>query len=404
MQTGTIGYAWPMQTPARMRILGLMSGTSCDGIDAAIVEVGAGRPRLAHFRSTPMPGELREPALRLAAPGLAEIDAMGGLDAALGAAFAEAALAAIGAAGLTPADIMAIGSHGQTIRHRPRGVDGGRPFSLQIGCASTIAERTGITTVADFRRRDLAAGGEGAPLVPFAHRLLFGERQADIAVVNIGGIANISYLGRDGSLTGFDTGPGNMVMDALMLALSDGRTAYDADGALAAAGRVDPALLADLMAHPFLSRTPPKSSGREDFGADFAARLLAADIDDAARLATACELTARSIAAAAAWLPHPPARWYIGGGGAANAHLMARLSALLAPAPVATTAAAGVPPEAVEAVSFAILARQALLGRPNTAAAVTGAAHDTVGGHIAPGANWPELLATLAAWTRSPTP
>ncbi len=387
-----------------MLIVGLMSGTSCDGIDAAIVEIGADRPRLLHFQSTPMPGELREPAMRLAAPGLHEIDAMGGLDVALGQAFAEAALAAIDTAGLTPAAIAAIGSHGQTIRHRPRGVDGGKPFSLQIGCPSTLAERTGITTVADFRRRDLAAGGEGAPLVPFAHRLLFGRDDADTAVVNIGGIANISYLGGDGRVTGFDTGPGNMVMDALMLAISDGRTAYDADGSLAAAGRVDTALLARLMDHPFLSRTPPKSSGREDFGADFAARLLAADIDDASRLATACELTARSIAAAAAWLPSPPAHWYVGGGGAANRHLMARLATLLAPAPVATTAAAGVPPEAVEAVSFAVLAGRTLMGLPNTVASVTGARHDAVGGHIVPGANWPMLMETLGAWTRSPTP
>lgn len=391
-------------TPPILRILGLMSGTSCDGIDAAVVEIGADRPRLVHFQSTPMPAELREPALRLAAPGVHEIDAMGGLDAALGQAFAEAALAAITAAGLVPADIDAIGSHGQTIRHRPSGVDGGRPFSLQIGCASTIAERTGITTVADFRRRDIAAGGEGAPLVPFAHKLLFGRSDADIAVVNIGGIANISYLGRDGSVTGFDTGPGNMVMDALMLAASDGRAAFDRDGALAAAGSVDAPLLESLMAHPFFARRPPKSSGREDFGADFAARLLAADLDEASRLATASELTAASIAAAAAWLPRPPAHWYVGGGGAANAHLMARLAAHLAPAPVEATTAAGVPPEAVEAASFALLAQRTLLGLPNTVAAVTGAAHDTIGGHIAPGANWPKLLETLGAWTRSPTP
>jgi len=387
-----------------IHLVGLMSGTSCDGIDAAVVAFGAGRPRLLHFQSTPMPRELREPAMRLAAPGVHEIDPMGSLDAALGEAFAAAALAAIAGAGLTPADITAIGSHGQTIRHRPHGADGGSPFSLQIGCASTIAERTGITTVADFRRRDLAAGGEGAPLVPFAHRLLFGRDDADTAVVNIGGIANISYLGRDGRVTGFDTGPGNMVMDALMLAISDGRAAYDADGALAAAGRVDTDLLAELMAHPFLSRTPPKSSGREDFGADFAARILAANIDDAARLATACELTARTIAGAAAWLPSPPAHWHIGGGGAANRHLMARLATLLAPAPVASTAAAGVPPEAVEAVSFAVLAHRTLLGLPNTVASVTGARHAVVGGHIAPGANWPRLMETLGAWTRSPTP
>jgi anhydro-N-acetylmuramic acid kinase len=388
-----------------MLMIGLMSGTSCDGIDAAVVEIGAaGRPRLLHFQSTPMPERLREPALRLAAPGVHEIDPMGTLDVALGRAFADAALAAIGAAGLEPAAVTAIGSHGQTIRHRPRGVDGGPPFTLQIGCPSTIAERTGITTVADFRRRDIAAGGEGAPLVPFAHRRLFAEADADVAVVNIGGIANISWLGRDGSIAGFDTGPGNMVMDALMLAISDGRFAFDADGGLAAAGSVHADLLEALMDHPFLQRRPPKSSGREDFGQDFVDRLLQVPgLSDADRMATACELTVRSIAGARAWLPAAPARWHVCGGGSANRHLMARLAALLAPAPVDTTAANGVPPDAVEALSFALLAQHTLLGLANTEAAVTGAGHAVCGGHIVPGRNWPDILERIRAWTRSPT-
>jgi anhydro-N-acetylmuramic acid kinase len=387
-----------------MLIVGLMSGTSCDGIDAAVVEIAtAERPRLRHFQTTPMPSRLREPTLRLAAPGVHEIDPMGGLDMALGEAFAEAALSAIEAAGLVPAAIAAIGSHGQTIRHRPRGVDGGPPFTLQIGCPSTIAERTGITTVADFRRRDIAAGGEGAPLVPFAHRQLFAQTEADIAVVNIGGIANISYLGRDGSITGFDTGPGNMVMDALMLAISDGRSAFDEDGALAAAGSADEGLLASLLAHPFFRRRPPKSSGREDFGQPFVDRLLAAPgLSDAGRMATACELTARTIADARAWLPGTPARWHVCGGGSANRQLMHRLTTLLAPAPVDTTAAHGVPPEAVEAVSFALLAQHTLLGLANTEPTVTGARHAVCGGHIVPGHNWPELVRGLQQWTRSP--
>ena len=392
-------------SPETMLIIGLMSGTSCDGIDAAVVEIdAAARARLRHFQTTPMPDRLREPALRLAAPGVHEIDPMGALDVSLGEAFAEAALAAIEAAGLERAAVTAIGSHGQTIRHRPQGVDGGPPFTLQIGCPSTIAERTGITTVADFRRRDIAAGGEGAPLVPFAHRQLFAEPGTDIAVVNIGGIANISYLGRDGHVTGFDTGPGNMVMDALMLAISDGRDSFDRDGELAAAGSVDADLLATLLDHPFFRRRPPKSSGREDFGPPFVDRLLVApEPNDADRMATACELTARSIVEAQAWLPRPPARWHVCGGGSANHQLMARLAALLAPAAVDTTEAHGIPPEAVEALSFALLAQHTLLGLANTEAAVTGARHAVCGGHIAPGRNWPELIDRIRQWTRSPT-
>ncbi|HCS12485.1 MAG TPA: recombination protein RecR [Zetaproteobacteria bacterium] len=194
-------------------ILGIMSGTSADGIDVAVMRMTK-KTELLHFLSLPMPPELREPILRLAEPGVNEIELMGALHVRLGHAYAHAALQAIEAAGLKTGDIAAIGCHGQTIRHRP----GERhPFTMQIGCAATIAERTGITTVDDFRSRDIAAGGQGAPLVPFAHRRLFASEDTDIAVLNIGGIANITWLGRDGSTSGFDCGPGNMLMDVLML-------------------------------------------------------------------------------------------------------------------------------------------------------------------------------------------
>ncbi len=390
-----IGYAGLMSEAPLF--LGLMSGTSCDGIDTAIVRMGE-KPELVYFCESHMPEKLREPVLRLAAPGLNEIDAMGELHHALGIAFAKAALSGIDQAGLKPSDIAAIGSHGQTIRHRPQAR---HPFTVQIGCASTIAEKTGITTIADFRSRDIAAGGQGAPLVPFAHRMLFGEAGKNIAVLNIGGIANLTWLGSDGHTSGFDTGPGNMLMDGLMLSLSDGRHAFDAAGELAASGKVCNALLDKLMLHQFLKKSPPKSTGREDFGDDIRDVILFhPGISDADRLATAAAFTVNSIVDAVRFLPAAPGRWLVCGGGVRNAHLLAMLGERLAPAEVASTHAAGLPAEAVEAVCFAILAEQTLRGEANTIAEVTGAAHPVCGGMIAPGRNWPALLASIPQWTR----
>ncbi len=394
--------------------LGIMSGTSVDGMDVAIVRMNE-KPQMVHFSEHPMPAKLREPILRLSEPGLidnssarmdwtpngrgkapkamdglSQIDAMGELDHALGSAFADAALRSIEHAGLTPHDIAAIGCHGQTIRHRPVAC---HPFTLQIGSAAVIAEKTGITTVSNFRGRDMAAGGEGAPLAPFAHRRLFGSGRQNIAVLNIGGVANITWLGQDGKTAGFDTGPGNMAMDGLMLALTDGRCGYDADGELAARGAVCHELLDQLMQHPFLKRHPPKSTGREEFGQKIIDQILVwPALNDADRMTTACEFTIRSIVGSIGFLPDTPDKWLICGGGARNPHLMQKLAEQLAPAQVATTEAAGIPPQAVEAVSFAILAHRTILGQNNTLSAVTGARRDVCGGSITPGNNWPELL------------
>ncbi len=390
-----IGYAGRMSEAPL--IIGLMSGTSCDGIDAAIVRMSR-RPELLVFRACPLDARLREAALRLTEPGIDEIDAMGELDRALGLAFAGAARQVIADAQLTCGDIAAIGSHGQTIRHRPRAR---YPFTLQIGCTATIAEQTGITTVGDFRRRDIAAGGCGAPLVPFAHRALFAHPGENIAVLNIGGIANITWLGEDGATTGFDVGPGNMLMDALMLTLSDGRRAFDKNGELAAAGKVCAPLLDALMQHPFLSRRPPKSTGREEFGSDVRDTILGwPDISDADRLATAAAFTVACVAEARSWLPAAPDRWIVCGGGAFNLHLLALLGDALKPAPLLTSTGAGLPPEAVEAVSFAVLAARTLAGMNNTVPAVTGAGRAVCGGSIVPGDNWSELLTSIPQWIR----
>ena len=323
---------------------------------------------------------------------------MGGLDKALGHVYAEAALSAIKAAGLKISDIAAIGNHGQTIRHRPTTQ---YPFTLQIGCAATIAEQTGITTVSNFRSRDLAAGGEGAPLVPFAHQQLFASGQENIAILNIGGIANITWLGADGNVAGFDTGPGNMIMDSLIQQISQGEQRFDKNGQLAASGSVAPELLNKLMQHPFLQQTPPKSTGREQFGSDIVDQIRNwPDISDADCLATACHFTADSICKSVRFLQATPASWLCCGGGVRNQHLMSILAQQLAPASVATTDSAGIPPQAVEAVSFALLARKTLQGEINTLSAVTGATHSVCGGQITPGDNWQALLQSMPSWTR----
>ena len=377
-------------------ILGIMSGTSCDGIDAAIVSFD-GKPELLHFFSTPMPRELREPALRLAAPGIDEIDSMGDLHRRLGHAFAKAALAAIDEAGLKQSDIDAIGCHGQTIRHRPKA---DQPFTLQIGCAATIAEKTGITTVTDFRSRDMAADGEGAPLVPFVHREIFASDKNTV-ILNIGGIANVTWLGTDGTIIGFDTGPGNMLMDSLMLEISDGRDSYDRNGELAATGKPCKILLNTLMRHSYLRRQPPKSTGREDFGQNLIDQILGwPDLTDADRMATTNAFTAQTIADSSRFFPAAADRWLICGGGARNGELMRRLIELLSPLPVESTESERFPPQAVEAVSFAVLARRTLMGLPNTLPAVTGARHAVCGGQITPGVNWPELMQRIPHWTR----
>jgi len=377
--------------------IGIMSGTSCDGIDVAIVRIGE-KAELVYFSEHELAAELHEPLLRLTAPGINEIDTMGELDALLGQSFARAALEAISTAGLQRSDIAAIGCHGQTIRHRPRSR---YPFTLQIGSAALLAEKTGITTVSDFRSRDMAAGGEGAPLVPFAHRQLFASQSQNTAVLNIGGIANITWLGTDGETLGFDCGPGNMLMDALMLELSDGRNGFDNNGELAASGNVCEALLESLMQHPFLQRRPPKSTGREEFGADILAKITAwPELCDADRMATSAAFTVRCVTESVRFLADKPQRWLICGGGARNLHLLASLADQLAPASVTSTDETGIPAQAVEAVSFAILARQTLSGKNNTLSTVTGAIHDVCGGTITPGDNWPQLLQLIPTWTR----
>ena len=309
------------------------------------------------------------------------LDEVGALDTAIGEAFAAAALQLLREANLSGAEITAIGSHGQTLRHQPSGA---HPFTWQIGNPDIIAERTGITTVADFRRRDVAAGGEGAPLAPALHQAVLGSATETRAVLNIGGIGNVTWLPPDGVPVGFDTGPGNCLMDGW----SDRHRgiAFDRDGEWAASGRVDSQLLQLLLSEPYFRKPPPKSTGRELFNLgwlDSHLSQLKVALSPADVQSTLCELTALSLATACQQLGHAQ-RALLCGGGAHNQELRRRLESQLAGTVVATTAAFNLDPDYVEAAAFAWLASRTLAGLPGNLPAVTGARHRVVLGSIHP--------------------
>jgi anhydro-N-acetylmuramic acid kinase len=369
------------------RVVGLMSGTSADGIDAALVEItGAGddaRVRLAAYRQTPFSPAVRarlHDARRASAEKLCELNVL------LGETFARAAIEVAGAAGLGAADIDLIGSHGQTVSHLPPSA---YPVgaTLQVGEGAVIAELTGAPVVCDFRVRDVAAGGEGAPLVPLADWVLCRTPGRVRALQNIGGIANVTVVpDRAEGVFAFDTGPGNMPLDAVARVASRGAEGYDKDGGRAARGAVDARVVAELHRLPFFDRPPPRSTGREEFGDAWLSPLLdrfAGRHDDL--LATLTRFVAESIHGAyARWvLPRTPIdEVFVSGGGVHNRTLMAHLAELFAPVPVASTAAIGLDPDAKEAVAFAILANETLFGRPGNVPAATGARGPRVLGKI----------------------
>ena len=374
-----------IDAPASELYLGLMSGTSADGIDAALVRFeGEGRAlrcQLMHGRTFAWDEATRT---RLVALGqgadTVSLDALGALDATVALAFADAALSLLQDAGVPRGRVRAIGSHGQTIRHRPQADP---PFTWQLGDGNVIAERSGIDTVADFRRRDVAAGGQGAPLMPAFHAALLGSPQEDRAVLNLGGIANFTLLPVGGEVRGFDTGPANALMDA-WCERHTGR-AYDADGAFAASGQVDAALLARLLADPWFALPPPKSTGREHFHLDWLqARMGETVLPPADVQATLLDLSARTVADALQMTQPDTRRVLVCGGGVRNAVLMARLAAYLPQAIVESTAMHGLEPDYVEAMGFAWLAREALASRPGNLPAVTGASGRRILGTVFP--------------------
>ena len=381
-----------------------MSGTSADGIDAALVEIAPGKPlprlSLLHFRQTPFPAQLRAEILACTGPPDGTVDRVCRLNAWLGEAFAEAALGCLREAGVPPQGVALVGSHGQTLHHQPPGPERpAPPATLQVGSPALIAERTGITTVADFRPRDMAAGGEGAPLTPLFHATMFRVPGRARVVLNLGGIANLTSLppgaGTEGVLA-FDVGPGNVLLDALAARLSGGAETCDRDGALAGRGRIAPALLARLMLHPFLRRRPPKSTGREGFGPAFLEAVLAwqeaQGVSPPDLAATLTAMTARAASdAITTFLPPGAADLLLCGGGAENPVLVKALAEACPNLRCLMTDEAGFPARAVEAAAFALLAYLTATGRPGNIPAATGARAPVILGSITPGRTLPRL-------------
>lgn len=392
-----------------MRVIGLMSGTSLDAVDAALVEISSGDGlldvSLVTWTQEPWPAELRE-TIR----GWSAVDAsvslaeLGAVSMEIGELFARAAERCARSSDVRLDEVELICSHGQTVHHH---VDAaGRALAtLQLGEPAVIAERTGCTVAADFRPRDIAAGGQGAPLVSFVDALMLAEEGRTVAALNLGGIANLTVIPAGGAAeaVAFDTGPANSLLDSLARQLLG--QPFDRDGAAAAAGRPSAQLLDELLGQPYFDRPPPKSTGRELFGDAYASHVLARGrakgLSANDLLATATELTARSVAAGLArWAPTWPAVVHVSGGGASNPHLLGAVErALVAATPrraaapeIVATDRLGLPAQAKEAVAFAILGHETLHGRSNNVPRCTGARRSTVLGAVWPGSNYMRVL------------
>lgn len=368
-----------MNTPTLF--IGLMSGTSLDGIDAVAVKINANDFSVVGTHSHGLPDGLRQCILKLCTGGEDTVQLLADTDHQLGELFAEATLTLMKQLQLAPDQVAAIGCHGQTVRHNPPG-DNSVANSLQIGDPNIIAARTGIAVVADFRRKDMALGGQGAPLVPAFHREVFADSQKNRVIVNIGGIANLTYLPVEGDCIGFDSGPGNVLMD--LWSQRHLGTAYDSSGDWAAGGVVNQQLLERLLNCDFFSQPAPKSTGRELFNWQWLeSQLMEFDaIDPQTIQATLLALTASSIGSAIQALEGPVEEIYICGGGAFNHRLMGTLQQTLCDSLVASTEALGIDPNWVEACAFAWLAKRRLENKTGNLAAVTGASRNSVLGAL----------------------
>jgi anhydro-N-acetylmuramic acid kinase len=361
--------------------VGLISGTSVDAVDAALVDFSATTPQLRAVHSHTIAADLRDELLALTTPGADELERMARADVAVGRLFADAAQTLLRQAGCPASAVRALGSHGQTLRHLPSSAF---PTTIQVGDPNIIAQLTGITTVADFRRRDMAAGGQGAPLAPALHATILRSPSVTRAVVNIGGIANTTILPRDAAaaVVGFDTGPGNGLLDAW--AGKHGHGTWDERGQWASSGKFRKDLFEALIDDPYIAQPAPKSTGREYFNLNWLhdklaqrSPLPAVDVQR-----TLCEFTAVSIAGATLNAATDVGEVLVCGGGIHNSFLMKRLQAAFADVPVRSTAEFGVDPDWVEAIAFAWLARQTIEGKPGNVPSVTGASEAVVLGGI----------------------
>ncbi len=363
--------------------IGLISGTSMDGIDAALVQFGESSVEILKTRNHHYPPELREQLIRaVRKPDNCTVDTVGELDQRVAACFRDAATELLQDADLGIEAIVAIGTHGQTLRHQP---DAKHPFTMQIGDPSVIAQGTGIMTIGDFRSTDIALGGQGAPLTPPFHEWLLRRPGSNRVVLNIGGIANVTILPGDKSdTTGFDTGPGNTLLDAWIAEHLD--KTFDQDGAWAATGTVDDDLLARLLDDPYFAAPPPKSTGFEYFNLRWLQSAGAAELQAADVQATLCAVTAQSIAKAIMSFAADTSEVFVCGGGVHNTELMRRLKDALPGLQIASTSVLGLDPDWVEAAAFAWLAMRTSKNLPGNLPAVTGASRAAVLGAIYPAA------------------
>jgi anhydro-N-acetylmuramic acid kinase len=380
----------------KMRVGGLMSGTSADGVDAVVVDIRRNEVEVLAFDAFPYSTGLRRSILELCKLKPCRVADICHLNFVLGEVFAQSIIRLCRNTGIDINTIDLLGSHGQTIWHSPKGRRFGRRIvrsTLQIGEPSVIAQRTGITTVADFRPRDMAANGQGAPLVPFADYVLFCDKQRTRAVQNIGGIANVTYLPAgcpSENIIAFDTGPGNMIIDGLVSLISGGKRKFDQEGRLAGRGTVHEALLKDMLRHPFMRRRPPKSTGREEFGRQYSIslhrRMMKKSLSREDMIATATAFTAATIAQAyQRFLPEMPDEVILCGGGARNRTLVEMLRQRLEATKILLSDDLGISCDAKEAVSFAILAHATIKGVANNVPSATGAKQPLVLGKIVPG-------------------
>lgn len=349
--------------------IGLMSGTSLDGIDVAIIDFSEFPPKLLHRETSPYSTATRQRLHLLCQEASTTLDNLYSLDAELGELYAMSVNQALEIASVDRNKVVAIGCHGQTIRHSPNSIS---PYTAQIGDPNRIAVLTGITTVADFRRKDIALGGQAAPLAPAFHQFLFHSKDEDRALINIGGIANITFLpaNPDQPVIGFDTGPGNTLLD--LWNARHRNSSYDEAGAWAKTGQVIGRLLESMISNEdYFHQASPKSTGTEHFNSDWLSGFLEDEFAENDVQATLVELTATTIAMAISALPVLPTNCFVCGGGARNQHLLDRLDSILPDCNIATTAALGLDPDYVEAVAFAWLARERINMRSGSISDVT---------------------------------